>query len=338
LFEEVNFSSQASNFFLEGDLIMKLKVLLVLLAFAVMVVAGFGVANAAVGGVCSSCHTMHDSQGGADQGAAGPQAHLLLNTCIGCHTDNTLASGTADVDAGNLAGGGFDTAAAPSTQHNVTDFTFSTPETVLQNTTPGDNVAGTGPTGSAELTCAGALGCHGTHNTGESSMQGIAGFHHESNGIVAYRFLTITDGVSTNAAVLGEASADREQGGATAANHNVYSADATTGISSLCGMCHGTFHDSTQNAGEWIRHPTDQAIPGTWTPTVDYNNNPFGFANLADADPTTPYTATNASVVCVSCHRAHGTANDDILRFDYATQVAGGGATAGCLGCHDSQR
>jgi len=318
---------------------MKLKVLLVLLAFAVMVVAGFGVANAAVTGPCSSCHTMHDSQGGADQGAAGQQEHLLLNTCIGCHTDNTLASGTADVDAGNLAGGGFNTAGAPATQHNVTEFTFSTPETVLQNTTPGDNLPAAGPTGSAQLTCAGANGCHGTHDAGQTAMQGIATFHHESGTITgAYRFLTISDGVSTNAAVSGETSADREQGGATATNHNVYSADATTGISSLCGMCHGTFHDDTGSAGAWIRHPTDQAIPSAWSANVDYNNNPFGFANLADADPGAAYTSANASVVCVSCHRAHGTANADILRFDYATQVAGGGNSVGCLGCHTAQQ
>ncbi|MBW1678120.1 MAG: hypothetical protein JRJ79_16345, partial [Deltaproteobacteria bacterium] len=46
-----------------------------------------------------------------------------------------------------------------------------------------------------------------------------------------------------------------------------------------------------------------------------------------------------ARVTCLSCHRAHGTDNHDILRFDYSTQIAGStGVTAGCLGCHVGQR
>ena len=41
---------------------------------------------------------------------------------------------------------------------------------------------------------------------------------------------------------------------------------------------------------------------------------------------------------CISCHRAHGSAENDILRFDYTTQQAGGGNDYGCLGCHSLQR
>ncbi|MBW1796331.1 MAG: hypothetical protein JRJ38_18260 [Deltaproteobacteria bacterium] len=53
----------------------------------------------------------------------------------------------------------------------------------------------------------------------------------------------------------------------------------------------------------------------------------------------TNYTTDGARVTCLSCHRAHGTDNHDILRFDYSTQIAGStGVTAGCLGCHVGQR
>ena len=41
---------------------------------------------------------------------------------------------------------------------------------------------------------------------------------------------------------------------------------------------------------------------------------------------------------CISCHRAHGSAEADILRFFYDTQVAGSTNDWGCLGCHNQQR
>ena len=76
---------------------------------------------------------------------------------------------------------------------------------------------------------------------------------------------------------------------------------------------------------------------------VDYNNNPFAFA-AADIDGVSTNsaydTSDNPRVACISCHRAHGTPNDDILRFDYSTQIAGSGSSSstGCLGCHHLQR
>jgi predicted CXXCH cytochrome family protein len=46
-------------------------------------------------------------------------------------------------------------------------------------------------------------------------------------------------------------------------------------------------------------------------------------------------------VMCLSCHVAHGSANDYLLRFDYTTMTAGNYATigdaqaaGGCLACH----
>ena len=50
-------------------------------------------------------------------------------------------------------------------------------------------------------------------------------------------------------------------------------------------------------------------------------------------------TAVNDAIVtCVSCHRAHGSANDDLLRWDYADMDAGtttvGVVGSGCFKCH----
>ncbi|MCJ7615472.1 MAG: hypothetical protein MUO43_02930, partial [Desulfobacterales bacterium] len=45
--------------------------------------------NAKVTGLCSNCHTMHNSQGGAPMADYGPSSGvnpcLTLGDCIGCH-------------------------------------------------------------------------------------------------------------------------------------------------------------------------------------------------------------------------------------------------------------
>ncbi|MCG7851001.1 MAG: hypothetical protein MIO92_00605, partial [Methanosarcinaceae archaeon] len=116
-------------------------------------------------------------------------------------------------------------------------------------------------------------------------------------------------------------------------------------ISELCAKCHGDFHNESGTtadcgaASPWVRHPTDVAIPTTWAigntayapDGNDYKNNPVGYDGA-----TLDITAKRAT--CLSCHRAHGTANNDLLRWDYGTQLAGGANEYGCLGCHDAQR
>ncbi len=291
--------------------------------------------TAAVSGPCADCHTMHNSQNGTPMTFDGTQPHpnLTRGSCWGCHTSDTYDSLGVDLDSPTTtAGGTFNATIANSDakKHNVVEI--SDPEGTL-TVVPG---VATGSRGSnitninQQFSCAGATGCHGRTDTG------ITGSHHAQNA--GYRFLRIGNGAGT--LVLGKGSPNRERGGATATNHNVYSADTTAGISRFCAECHGVFHTDTISNGAFIRHPTDNLIPSTWNVTVDYNNNPFAFTGTEynNASTNTAYTTNGARVACVSCHRAHGSAYDDILRFDYATQVAGGGNTVGCLGCHSAQR
>jgi predicted CXXCH cytochrome family protein len=45
-------------------------------------------------------------------------------------------------------------------------------------------------------------------------------------------------------------------------------------------------------------------------------------------------------VLCLSCHRAHGSAHDDLLRWDYAGMQAGttgAEAGSGCFICHTTK-
>lgn len=320
----------------------------------------------AITGPCSNCHTMHYSQNGTTPAGAsgGPNAFLLLNSCLGCHT--TAGAVTAPkVDyplASMLAGGSFADAIAStdSRKHNLGGIPagvavfITTDDAAMTNGTPGAGGAATVPT-PATLTCAGSLGCHGDGSVASNVAvtpagdPGIQGFHHQTKGAGSFRFLMVKGNNVNNilgTAVGGYGSANWESGGATAANHNVYSAIAGTSISGFCANCHGLFH-GTANTGAgpsaFVRHPTDYALDATMLASasvvVDYVNTPFGYSNLAGLSTTVALTKTNASVACVSCHRAHGSAQPDILRFDYATQIAGSKtSTIGCVNCHVNQR
>ncbi len=146
-------------------------------------------------------------------------------------------------------------------------------------------------------------------------------------------------------------------------------------ISYLCAECHGLFHSSDgtmtdggiihngpsiANANPWLRHPTDfalttaggeylsyAAVDGTAASTpgsvAAYNY----IAPLASATVTAvitnPFLAANSDVVtCLSCHRAHGSAHDDMLRWDYGAMNAGtadaaGFGNKGCFACHTTK-
>jgi hypothetical protein len=325
----------------------------------------YGYADAKVTGVCVNCHTMHNSQGGSPMvtgGVTGPQGHLALSSCTGCHGAGGITVGGAPNIFGTTtrtAGGTFNSTVVDSGTtpykkvHNVRDITWTNDEVPLLNTTPGAESGGyTEPVGANQLACAGYRGCHGKHDGTKNSDAGIRGFHHGVE--TGYRYLQFYDG-TTHTDIKGKGSTTWESGGATAGNHNVYYAmdgiDATTNdsISALCALCHGDFHAGTDvySSSVWIRHPTENLLSDAsgWTMasvTIDYENTPFAFTGT-DYDGLTPgstYSTTGARVACVSCHRAHGSDNDDILRWAYSGTgaTAGGGGTTKCLACHHRQR
>lgn len=310
---------------------------------------------AAVSGSCVECHTMHSSQDGSTMGSSATgMAHLTINNCIGCHTNGGLGGVAPVVDGtynqDSCAGGTFKEGvggvASDAGVHNV-DIALPTlgeDETLIATNIPGLSGgmnSGKGDQDAQALTCAGRNGCHGDARV-DGNDAGIMGFHHGAKE--GYRYLQIA---STQDAVLGIGAADWEagiSGSATGANgeHNIYSSDANAGINKLCANCHPDFHSlsNTSDGSNWLRHPTDNDIPTTsgWTATVNYRENPFAFSDVTGMDPGTAYTVSGAQVACVSCHRAHGTPYDDLLRWDYTAQVAGSTVSYGCLGCHNKQR
>ncbi len=122
-------------------------------------------------------------------------------------------------------------------------------------------------------------------------------------------------------------------------------------VSGFCSTCHGNFHSSgaandvVDNgfSGAFLRHPSDYIIPNQreYAAYTAYDvSAPVARPALATATSALVTPGTDM-VMCLSCHQAHGTANDYILRFDYATMTAGGyptisaaRAAGGCLACH----
>ena len=125
-------------------------------------------------------------------------------------------------------------------------------------------------------------------------------------------------------------------------------------MSGFCATCHGEFHSTGDNAqiegtgyngksGAFLRHPSDYVIPNSseYAAYTTYSTTaPVARPTLADSISGTVTPGTDM-VMCLSCHEAHGTPNDYMLRFDYNKMIAGNTAAAdlgtGCLACHTSK-
>ncbi|HFC97551.1 MAG TPA: hypothetical protein ENJ40_03700 [Thermosulfurimonas dismutans] len=193
-----------------------------------------GQAQARVSGVCSNCHTMHNSQGGNpmtyDNG--GPYRMLLRGDCVGCHAQafsNSNATGAIinsipqvyviDQGVGSgatlykfddfssrgiLAGGNFwYVTQGDQYGHNVAglvnkDATLQTPPGFEPNY--GGVARSSWPAGT-QVTCAGTYGCHGDPSKSDEFVA-LSGAHHADDSTLdgstpgkSYRFLLGIAGV-----------------------------------------------------------------------------------------------------------------------------------------------
>ncbi len=295
----------------------------------------------------------------------------LLNTdCIGCHQGANVGGslpfvldigapnyGTTGTEAGTttLAGGNFHwvSLGAYRTGHNVSGITAV--DATLVITPPGGAVM------AGQLTCAGTLGCHGS-SSAATPTQAIMGGHHGKDRTIgwqdgtsvakSYRFLNGIQGLEDSLYELQP----------TASRHNKYfgvnritGGEPTTGsISSHCARCHGDFHNGSKIAGSfgvgvWLRHPVDFDMSRAVSSAeyVTYNGgsgtgNPYSV--VAPVATTSTSNVVNdkvysssgdAIVMCLSCHRAHGTPYDAIMRWDYKKWPQGG--YNGCAVCHTTK-
>ncbi len=314
--------------------------------------------EARVKGKCRNCHSMHSPD---------PSPVLTRGGCVGCHgrdpagARNIIPLGKARVPQvihnmkdGDLAAGNFYYTADLYERdygkgHNVAGISMQ--ERPPMNIPPGfaGNVIIPGGTGPAywppqqQLTCAGTWGCHG-NRTIENPYRSLYGAHHEDDRVIdgltvgrSYRYLY---------GIKGWEHEDWEYQ-ATPDNHNGYRGDpghgATDTISYLCGECHGKLHPSPNLGGRdvgfpvWLKHPTDIAFSSV---NGGYGNSEFQWytrysleSPVAFRDPRGRESVVDMDSVlmCLSCHRAHASPYQDMLRWDYAGMTEPG---RGCLTCH----
>jgi len=294
------------------------------------------------------------------------------NICIGCHSDSnaTIWGGifpvvytTDGVEYKDcLAGGNFYWVASngDSKGHNVAGITG--PDGRLTKAPGGDMTH--------QLTCAGTYGCHGGRTPEYDSdgdgivddFEAIGGAHHADDACLkagtldldeqgtsvgkSYRFLNGVKGIEDE---------NWEQDHVNT-SHNEYlgSSDylsTSETISALCTQCHPSYHDTGSLPGgddlvigtglsPWLRHPTDITLPGLGEYTA-YGGPTNSYSMMTPVARTDLYSILDPSLVepgkdavmCLSCHRAHASPYDKLLRWDYKSFMPG----EGCSTCHTSK-
>lgn len=144
-------------------------------------------------------------------------------------------------------------------------------------------------------------------------------------------------------------------------DHNEYSGEAeTTGYHSIsrhCG-CHYNYPTTwgtcrNFSVGSRAYHKATQVLPdpgavgAKYKGYVGYNEHPSG---PWDYDPKLPiartnitgswlvnkvYHSTTDALMCLTCHRAHASPYNKMLRWDNTLDLAKPGAYYGCMGCHN---
>ena len=195
-----------------------------------------------------------------------------------------------------------------------------------------------------------ATGCEGCHLAPKhhAPQQAAGTAAVEANGY--FRFLSSHDGPQYGVHGIEDSGWELN---ATSGIHNEYlgAANPNNGGSGFSGVgantmtgyctgCHGNFHVQQDANEKWIRHPSDAVIPidGEYAAYTVYDPNvPVARPSLTAVSGTV--TPGTDMVMCLSCHRAHGSPNDDMLRWSYTGMVAGGGGSdgTGCFTCHSEK-
>lgn len=305
--------------------------------------------------ICSDCHVMHamTTHGIVTYNAGAGYLYLLkqVNTntlCLSCHSADGPNAITAPliadyVGADTICGGGFNlghtAASAYTTVAAGTDYVDSRGHDLY-------NSAGAQPEPPGEP------------GTGEDWDDGVNYMRcttcHDQHGNANYRNLQ-TDPNANNpdissCTITAQYVADNWNDTSVWQDSGVMS---VTDISLFCGDCHQWFAPSAASAtgvasagavydadgrvdnvaGANTHHPVDFML--TAAVQTNYEQG-LGAATPGGGDtyPLVNSTGARDAVFCLTCHRAHGTANNDSLRFDPTAQALNGGPEA-CQVCHN---
>jgi len=317
-------------------------------------------------------NTTIDGTSGGTHGGGYPS--LTRGSCVGCHTGSNPGdqpfvynTGSVTYDSDTLAGGNFKWVVTDAAKgHNVGGIPGMSAESLAE--APGDTGIASTCTNSCHVTlltpdsvggdplATGCQGCHlePKHHAPQQAADAPA---LEVNGW--FRFLSgHTGGTSGSGYGVEGIEDDDWQLETTASNHNEYlgkvggTHEGGGGFANIlentmtayCTGCHGNFHiqrDGSAASANWIRHPSDAVLPttGEYTQYTTYDPiAPVARPDLTTIVDTGTVVPGTDMVMCLSCHRAHGSPYDDLLRWEYSGMVAGGGTGCvpgtGCFVCH----
>ncbi len=363
------------------------KVINIIIIGVVIILSGYGYAEANAKGKCGSCHSMHNSHDGAagvEEGEEGASIMLNGSTCWDCHakgnahnidpttgTPQVMHNGGTDLAGGNFAYITGDkkgvSGDAMSRGHNIN---YTGVEDVGYGTYPPGDKHGNASAGLNEktFTCAGTFGCHGDR-TVDDQYAAVRNAHHYDDSALAFGSIDMNEQALQDGEVSDKVGSSYRflmgvKGGEDAdwqatsgpEDHNEYFGSSNMGISSrnepagntisgLCAECHGNFHGAGATQGSamslWKRHPTDISMPGSGTEYAGYTvydpDVPVARTIIPQypSGEVNPDESTDDIVICLSCHTAHASRYENMLRFDYYDMMAGDPSkSGGCFVCH----
>ena len=334
--------------------------------------------HARVSGPCENCHTMHNSQDNVPVDVEGAHNYLLnqgSDPCVACHTGTNIGGGTnegvipyvyntsePDYGTNTLAGGNFYWVTQDDTKgHNCISIDGVDSDSNLTQAPGKPDVAGGPNCATCHDQITNCESCHKPAHHADDTQSPVVG---KTGGW--YRFLNSSFHASDTTGVIGIEDNDWEYT-VSASDHNEYAGctnpygNNDNSMSNYCGGCHMRFHelsytDDGDNQSPWLRHPTHYALSDT-APDKEYHNynDGNGYSPLApiarDQDRLREMTGPSATVyvqtsdtngdqvMCLSCHRPHGSPYSDLLRWDYEACEAGSGnpQDCGCYVCHTTK-
>jgi len=297
------------------------------------------------GGVahCDGCHSMHS---GAESGPSLQKGSDNSSTCLNCHNGAARYHVNSADGSNTNEGGDF---------HWVQDHGYAfeirpgAPPVIVDYNNLGHNVVAadfgisadenltTAPGGSFLAANLGCSSCHDPHGQAQGGTSGgaapisVSGSYGDvpPEGTIAGNYRLLYDsnktGFSEDAPI------------ARASGYDGKSTQYGSGMSGWCANCHGQFYSQSASGG---MHPTDVGVPATYNSYVATGNFTGDISSAYDPlvpiergvttgswdlpDPTDQATAGvggdgSSKVMCLSCHRAHASAFDNALRWDYTT-------------------
>ena len=299
------------------------------------------------GGVahCDGCHSMHDSPENPVLGT--PNSLLLIgsdpsSTCLHCH-DGAGSSHVLSTDGSNFkAGGDFFWLTQSYTNSNWSGSVTSDPDNMGHNVIAADfglTVDGTNTTSPGGSFSSSNLGCSSCHDPHGQVNGGTANGMAPISVSGSYGDVPVAGTIAGNYRLLGDTyygmAADAPvavTGGwtETDTDHTAYG----RGMSEWCATCHGDY------SGSSTKHPAENGATLGATQAVNYNSyvetGDFTGVQATAYTPLVPFemqltdkaallTATtstagpdtaNDNVMCLTCHRAHATAFNNITKWD----------------------